>query len=760
MEPAASPPTPMDNSPLPSEPSVRSRRAAPRRPQLSIDELQQLRWFLGGVLTWLAAAIVLHMNIDAWPLVTLAIAVSLATTLRPAIPAAIPRFVHVLAFPIMAGFFALDLWLRSELLPAVIRLDLLLLIYRALVYRQKRDDLQVIVLGLFLVVVAGVLTVSLAFTVQILAYTGCSLLLLLIITLVDAGTAQEAGQGSSRVGAVDRAAPSWAVHVNWSRLFRRMLAVTDWRILVLTATLFVGVVAGSALLFLVIPRFQLNNGMFLDQFITKKSRTGFSDSIKFGDVTEIQQDTSVALHVDVSDRGQVPRSPYWRMLVLDQYENGTFRMSPNLRAARFSPSRTGLFVDGIVRSTRNQTTWTFFLEPGVSRYLPLLGNFRQLRFAEAQTFQRAPGVGLMALVKDPVTMIAYQVQGFDLSMFRDAPEPYLPQRNSTERGALSTDEWEALHAMVLEAAGGAELPAGEFARRVGTWLRGQHGYTLSPRIPPGPRDPLLRWMESREAGHCELFAGSFVLLARAAGFPARVVTGFRGGAWNGYSNSFTVRNSDAHAWGEIFDTATRTWLRADPLEVAAADDLPGNSAEARLAQMTDRSWAARLDSLRVFWYRRVVSFDQQAQVQTLRSAKEIVQESLQRFRLRLQERSEGVKAWLRGPWDFGRMTRVAVVLLGAALSAWAGVRLRRLIRDWSFRRRPQKLEHPIRREAGRWLLKFEVRRVGASHRQDSDEGLVSDLQRLRYGASRTWPDAAAVFKRARKFTAKKREGLS
>jgi len=53
-----------------------------------------------------------------------------------------------------------------------VRLDILLLLYRGSTYRQRRDDLQVIVLGLFLIVVAGVLTVSLTFAVQILAFTG------------------------------------------------------------------------------------------------------------------------------------------------------------------------------------------------------------------------------------------------------------------------------------------------------------------------------------------------------------------------------------------------------------------------------------------------------------------------------------------------------------------------------------------------------------------------------------------------------------
>ena len=95
--------------------------------------------------------------------------------------------------------------------------------------------------------------------------------------------------------------------------------------------------------------------------------------------------------------------------------------------------------------------------------------------------------------------------------------------------------------------------AGDFSARAIAWLRARHHYSLSPLVPPGGGDPLVRWMASREPGHCELFAGALVVLARSAGFPARVVTGFKGGTWNAYSGNYTIRNSDAHAWAEVWD---------------------------------------------------------------------------------------------------------------------------------------------------------------------------------------------------------------
>lgn len=726
------------------------------RPQLTVDELLQLKWLLGGVLTIVSVATVAYMDVDAWLLMGLAIGTSLAMSVRPTLPARIPRLVHLLAFPFIAAFFALDLWLRSELLPAMVRLDILLLLYRAVVYRQRRDDLQVIVLGLFLVVVAGVLTVSLAFAAQILVYTAFALAFLLVSTLADAATGGRSRSGGpagagARRGAAGSGAPAWAVQVNWRRLLRRVRAVVDWRVVVVTGTLFLGVIATTALLFVSIPRFQLDNGMFLERFITTKARTGFSDTIHFGDVTAIQQDTSVALHVDVSDPGQIPLSPYWRMLVLDDYTDGTFQLSPRLRAQSFLRSRTAVRTTGGARGGRN-ARWTFYLEAGVSRYLPLLGAFRLLRFGEAQRFRNAPGLGLLALARDPVSMTAYQVQGFDLSTpLRDPPgDDYTGLvKPSSESAAQAAADNAELRRLAVAAAGRAPLTAADFAARVCAWLRRRHGYSLNPRIPAGPGDPLVRWVASRASGHCELFAGSFVMLARAAGYPARIVTGFRGGEWNGFSNSFTVRNSDAHAWAEIYDRASGSWLRADPL-AAPVSPVPA-AGHARVGPV-DRSWAARWDSLRVFWYRRIVNFDQQAQVHAFRSAKDAAKAAGRELRRRLGRWAAALESWWRAPWDVRRVGGLLALAVGALLLARWWRRLRVRLLQHPFWRPRGRRDDPVRREAGRWL-----QRLAGSPPAPDALPVCAELQRLRFGHRATWPDPADVFRRARQTAWRARE---
>ena len=685
----------------------------------------------------LSIATVFYLDVDSEAMAAVAMAGVLVALVKPAWPGRVPLLAHRLAFPAILAFFAADLWRTGQLLPSVVRLDLLLLLYRGVSHRARRDDLQIIVLGLFLIVVAGVLTVSLLFAAQILVFTSCALAFLMVVTIA-ASTEGGAAPKLAARGVV----PAWAAHAGWARLFARMREISDWRLVASAAALFLGVVAVSGLLFLAIPRFQLENSLFLERFVPRRAMTGFSDSIKFGDITDILEDDAVALDVDLSDPSQAPANPYWRMVVLDDYRNGGFKLSAKMRQA-FLQERTSANIVTGLRTPRGSPTWTFYLESGVSRYLPVLGNFQALRFRDAQNYRYSSDLALVALRDEPATMTAYRVEG----MAADSAE--LPDRVFAGRwknrdaprgidlqlglGGLSPGDRAAL--LQLGAALGPVGPdAGAYAQRASAWLRKLHGYTLSPRIPPGPGDPLVRWMASREAGHCELFAGALVLVARSAGIPARVVTGFKGGTWNAYSGNYTIRNSDAHAWAEVWDPRKGAWLREDPLSVAAADR-SGETGAAALAGLMDRSWSARLNSLRVFWYRRIVNFDQQSQADTLRAVRNATDSSGKWLRTLAAAVAAGARLWLLGPWDFARILRMAAISAAVAAAGWGFIAGRWRLAGLGRGRRMD----PVRREAGRWLVRL-----------DGPPALVAELQRLRFGPAPTWPRPSEVFRRARR----------
>ena len=703
-----------------------------KRPQLSLDELHQLKWLMGGALALLSAWAAFYLESDVWALavaVTVAVPVVLA---RPAWAARWPAWAHRLVFPAIVLFFALDLYTAGEVLPALIRLDLLLLLYRGTTLRKRRDDLQLVVLGLFLILVAGVLTVSLAFAAQILAFTACALVFLLVVTLVDAREA-----GSPAAPQPPGATPAWT-QVRWHRLAARSRAAADGRLLALAAVLFAGLVGLSAVLFMVMPRFELANSLFLDRLIKRPTRTGFSDTIRFNDVTDIQQDTSVALRVETPGRVPPAGPAYWRMVVLDEYRDGGFRVSNRLRGQGWNYTNEGFARDDEGDSSG---LWTLYLEAGVSRYLPLSGGFGMLQLNARTDFRFNHVTRILALRNDPATMVAYRVTGLRL-------EDSFPVAN-LEPGMLELgmggEDRAALKKMAEEIAGGAPLDAMEFARRATDWLDRRHGYSLTMQLPPGRGDPLVRWLQSREPGHCELFAGGLVMLARAAGHPARVVAGFKGGDWNAFESYLMVRNSDAHAWAEIYDPAAAAWRREDPTPAATEDGRVSTAATAARARMTaaDRSWSARFDSLRMLWYRHIVNFDLRSQRETLQAVRQATQQAGVRLRAAWGRAWSMARAWLRKPWS-GRRTAEMALAAAAMTAAVLAARRIRWRPGWRFG--AGKRMHPVRREAGRWLLRIADRgsRTGAGMQ------IHSDLQRLRYGRRETWPEPAAVFRRARR----------
>lgn len=93
-------------------------------------------------------------------------------------------------------------------------------------------------------------------------------------------------------------------------------------------------------------------------------------------------------------------------------------------------------------------------------------------------------------------------------------------------------------------------------------------YTLTP--PLLNQNPTEEFLFETRRGFCEHYSTAFVYLMRAAGIPARVVTGYQGGEFNAIGNFMEVRQADAHAWAEIW-LETQGWVRYDPTAAVAPE---------------------------------------------------------------------------------------------------------------------------------------------------------------------------------------------
>jgi transglutaminase-like putative cysteine protease len=169
-----------------------------------------------------------------------------------------------------------------------------------------------------------------------------------------------------------------------------------------------------------------------------------------------------------------------------------------------------------------------------------------------------------------------------------APEPALDENEGTLRRAKRLPAKFNPRASALAAQWrAASADDTEVLKRAVAFFReGNYVYTLEP--PLLGADSVDEFLFVTKEGFCEHFSAAFVFLMRAAGIPARVVTGYQGGELNPIDSIITVRQSDAHAWAEVF-LPGRGWLRVDPTAAA----VPGRI-EAGLARSVPQAAALPL----------------------------------------------------------------------------------------------------------------------------------------------------------------------
>ncbi|MFT4249310.1 MAG: transglutaminase-like domain-containing protein [Pseudomonas sp.] len=155
-------------------------------------------------------------------------------------------------------------------------------------------------------------------------------------------------------------------------------------------------------------------------------------------------------------------------------------------------------------------------------------------------------------------------------------------------------------------------------QRMLAWIRTEFAYTLDTPLPG--HDSVDEFLFQQKAGFCEHFSSAFVVAMRAAGIPARVVTGYAGGVRNPLGGYWIVRRMDAHAhaWAEVW-LAGRGWVRVDPTAAVAPERIY-DTLEDRLGQGQGAGDAATEwrvgdvgDWLRREWNELVLSFDAQRQ---------------------------------------------------------------------------------------------------------------------------------------------------
>jgi len=322
-----------------------------------------------------------------------------------------------------------------------------------------------------------------------------------------------------------------------------------------------------------------------------QSRTGLSPDMSPGDMTELLTDDRPAMRVSFDGPPPPNEQRYFRAYVMWSYDGR--RWSTRDTAPAPVSNEHGATIG-----------YTVSLEANGQRVLPALDvpvsipEQAQLTL-DGQVLAEHP-------VNDAYVYAMRSAPGYHLQAQLDARNRRLglelPAGFNPRTLALA-QRWRATYgnndAAIVQAA-------------LTLFHNGGFNYTLAPA--PLGHDAVDDFLFATHEGFCEHYSSAFTVLMRAAGIPARVVTGYQGGYWSTVGNYLLVRQADAHAWSEVW-LPGRGWMRIDPTAAVRPERVSQGAAAANVASewSPNRWWLGarnRWDIVNRWWNQGVIGFSQ------------------------------------------------------------------------------------------------------------------------------------------------------
>jgi transglutaminase-like putative cysteine protease len=355
----------------------------------------------------------------------------------------------------------------------------------------------------------------------------------------------------------------------------------------------------ALLLFLLFPRIP---GPFWSLPHTgDQAVAGLSGELNPGDISELALSDKVAFRVRFDSAPPGTFALYWRGPVMDDFDGRKWTQWQARQSGTAGlPKRTGAPIDYEVTLEPHGQRWLLALET------PLAWDARGARLsANGQLLHDKPIDRRMSYRSTSILGASREQNDNPIVLDRNRA---LPANGNPRSIAFGRQ----LRATVVSDA--------EYLEKLLQYFSTEpFYYTLRP--PSLGDNPIDEFLFATRRGFCGHFASAFTVLARAGGIPARVVTGYQGAEQNPLGNYWIVRQSDAHAWTEVWIDGR--WLRFDPTAMVAPDRIEygfdeamerrdgssGRLANSELFERIAMSW----DALNTGWNRWVLSFGPETQ---------------------------------------------------------------------------------------------------------------------------------------------------
>jgi len=304
-------------------------------------------------------------------------------------------------------------------------------------------------------------------------------------------------------------------------------------------------------LFLLFPRMAPLWGVPSDAMT---GRSGLSSSMQVGNIATLALDDSVAMRIRFEGGKTPPQQDlYFRGPVLSNFDGRNWQpLRPFLPARYALPANlqaAGAPVRYEVTLAPNNQPWIFVIEAAPDS--PDLPGYQTTMTADLQWITNRPITDLVRYKAESYPSFRHgpRQQMVGLQEFVALPAGFNPRTLALAAEIRRDPRYAAANTRALVQVALERLRTGGYV------------YTLEPGV-YGQHTADEFWFDRKE-GFCEHIASAFVILMRALDVPARIVTGYQGGEANNVDGYWVVRQSDAHAWAEVWQ-AGEGWIRVDP----------------------------------------------------------------------------------------------------------------------------------------------------------------------------------------------------
>lgn len=491
---------------------------------------------------------------------------------------------------------------------ALAHLIVFLAAIKLLQQKKDRDWVFLYLISFFEILLAAGLSFSPIFLASLSVYMLCGLTTIVAFEIYK--TKRSMAETETRL----LVAPDSGIFKHARRYNKR--SVEARRLPLVAVVLFLLIFILALPLFLLAPRsgaaMLSRSGSSLTNFI------GFSENVTLGAIGSLKRDNSIVMRVRLDDAASRP-DLRWRGVALDEFTGRAWKKSPEARRPNELRNERGFYQLGTTESLHRLTTQTIFLEAIESPVL--FAAPRPVAIQGEFSLVRVDGEGSVQARRREYERVRYTARSDttapDVALLRKdaAPYPVAFQRYLQLPRALDPRINARANAMVANAHAGNRY---DEARAIESELQSDYGYSLDMKA-SGP-DPLADFLFNVKVGHCEYFATAMAVMLRTRGIATRVVNGFLPGEFNEASGAFTVRESDAHSWVEVYFPETNSWVTFDPTPAAGRSEPVRSGFVGQLEKYAE--------AFELMWFQYVVGYDKQEQ----RSLATLLQNQLMTFR--------------------------------------------------------------------------------------------------------------------------------